>query len=158
MSITFKLNQQTVEVAESNKDMPLLWYIREYLGLKGIKFGCGIGQCGACTVHMNDQAVRSCSITVAQVSGTNITTIEGPAKSEEQLHPVQEAWMQVDVPQCGYCQAGQIMAASAMLKQIPKPTDEDINNQMTNICRCGTYIRIREAIKIAADKLATEVI
>jgi isoquinoline 1-oxidoreductase alpha subunit len=158
MSITFKLNQQTVEVAESNKDMPLLWYIREYLGLKGIKFGCGIGQCGACTVHMNDQAVRSCSITVAQVSSTNITNIEGLAKSEEQLHPVQEAWMQVDVPQCGYCQAGQIMAASAMLKQIPKPTDEDINNQMTNICRCGTYIRIREAIKIAADKLATEVI
>ena len=157
MSITFKLNQQTVEVTESNKDMPLLWYIRENLGLKGTKFGCGIGQCGACTVHMNDQAVRSCSITVAQVSGTNITTIEGLAESEEQLHPVQEAWMQVDVPQCGYCQTGQIMAASAMLKRIPKPTDEDIDNQMTNICRCGTYVRIRQAIKIAADKLATEV-
>jgi isoquinoline 1-oxidoreductase alpha subunit len=157
MSITFKLNQQTVEVAESNKDMPLLWYIRENEGLKGTKFGCGIGQCGACTVHMNDQAVRSCSITVAQVSGTNITTIEGLAKSEEQLHPVQEAWMQVDVPQCGYCQAGQIMAASAMLKRLPNPTDEDIDNQMTNICRCGTYVRVRQAIKIAADKLATEV-
>ena len=157
MSITFKLNQQTVEVTESNKDMPLLWYIRENLGLKGTKFGCGIGQCGACTVHMNDQAVRSCSITVAQVSGTNITTIEGLAESEEQLHPVQEAWMQVDVPQCGYCQTGQIMAASAMLKRIPKPTDEDIDNQMTNICRCGTYVRVRQAIKIAADKLATEV-
>ena len=157
MSITFKLNQQTVEVAESNKDMPLLWYIRENEGLKGTKFGCGIGQCGACTVHMNDLAVRSCSITVAQVSGTHITTIEGLAKSEEQLHPVQEAWMQVDVPQCGYCQAGQIMAASAMLKRIPKPTDEDIDNQMTNICRCGTYVRVRQAIKIAADKLATEV-
>ncbi len=157
MSITFKLNQQTVEVAESNKDMPLLWYIRENEGLKGTKFGCGIGQCGACTVHMNDLAVRSCSITVAQASGTNITTIEGLAKSEEQLHPVQEAWMQVDVPQCGYCQAGQIMAASAMLKRIPKPTDEDIDNQMTNICRCGTYVRVRQAIKIAADKLATEV-
>lgn len=157
MSITFKLNQRTVEVADSNKDMPLLWYIRENLGLKGTKFGCGIGQCGACTVHMNDQAVRSCSITVAQVSGTDITTIEGLAKSEEQLHPVQEAWMQVDVPQCGYCQTGQIMAASAMLKRIPNPTDEDIDNQMTNICRCGTYVRIRQAIKIAADKLATEV-
>ena len=157
MSITFKLNQQTVEVAESNKDMPLLWYIRENEGLKGTKFGCGIGQCGACTVHMNDQSVRSCSITVSQASGTNITTIEGLATSEEQLHPVQEAWMQVDVPQCGYCQAGQIMAASAMLKRIPKPTDEDIDNQMTNICRCGTYVRVRQAIKIAADKLATEV-
>ncbi|MFT5674927.1 MAG: isoquinoline 1-oxidoreductase alpha subunit [Paraglaciecola sp.] len=157
MSITFKLNQQTVEVAESNKDMPLLWYIRENLGLKGTKFGCGIGQCGACTVHMNDQALRSCSITVAQVSGTNVTTIEGLATSEEQLHPVQEAWMQVDVPQCGYCQTGQIMAASAMLKRIPNPTDEDIDNQMTNICRCGTYVRIRQAIKIAADALATEV-
>jgi isoquinoline 1-oxidoreductase alpha subunit len=106
---------------------------------------------------MNDQAVRSCSITVSQASGTNITTIEGLATSEEQLHPVQEAWMQVDVPQCGYCQAGQIMAASAMLKRIPKPTDEDIDNQMTNICRCGTYVRVRQAIKIAADKLATEV-
>lgn len=157
MSITFKLNQQTVEVAESNKDMPLLWYIRENLGLKGTKFGCGIGQCGACTVHMNDQALRSCSITVAQVSGANITTIEGLAKSEALLHPVQEAWMQVDVPQCGYCQTGQIMAASAMLKRIPNPTDEDIDNQMTNICRCGTYVRIRQAIKIAAEKLATEV-
>lgn len=157
MSITFKLNQQAIEVTESNKDMPLLWYIRENMGLKGTKFGCGIGQCGACTVHMNDQAVRSCSITVAQASGTNITTIEGLAKSEEHLHPVQEAWMQVDVPQCGYCQAGQIMAASAMLKQIPKPTDEDIDNQITNICRCGTYVRIRKAIKIAAEKLASEV-
>ena len=157
MSITFKLNQKTIEVAESNKDMPLLWYIRENMGLKGTKFGCGIGQCGACTVHMNDQAVRSCSIKVSQASGTNITTIEGLATSEEQLHPVQEAWMQVDVPQCGYCQAGQIMAASAMLKRLPNPTDEDIDNQMTNICRCGTYVRIRQAIKIAADKLATEV-
>lgn len=157
MSITFTLNQSVVDVPAADKDMPLLWYIRETQGLKGTKFGCGIGQCGACTVHLNDQAIRSCSITVAQVSGTNITTIEGLATNDQQLHPVQDAWMEVDVPQCGYCQAGQIMAASAMLKQNPKPTDQDIDNQMTNICRCGTYVRIRQAIKIAADKLATEV-
>jgi isoquinoline 1-oxidoreductase alpha subunit len=158
MSITFTLNQTAVEVSAADKEMPLLWYIRESQGLKGTKFGCGIGQCGACTVHMNNKAVRSCSITVEQAKGTNITTIEGLAENDEQLHPVQDAWMQVDVPQCGYCQAGQIMAASAMLMQNPRPTDEDIDYQMTNICRCGTYIRIRQAIKIAADKLATEII
>ena len=154
--IKLNVNGQQYEL-NVDPTTPLLWVLRDHLNLTGTKYGCGISQCGACTVHMNDQAVRSCSITVAQVSGTNITTIEGLAESEEQLHPVQEAWMQVDVPQCGYCQTGQIMAASAMLKRIPKPTDEDIDNQMTNICRCGTYVRVRQAIKIAADKLATEV-
>ncbi len=158
MSIEFKLNGQSVRVKASEKDMPLLWFIRENAGLKGTKFGCGIGQCGACTVHMNGEAVRSCSITVAQVKDTNIRTIEGLAKQSGELHPVQQAWMQVDVPQCGYCQAGQIMAASAMLSKNPSPSDKDIDSQMTNICRCGTYVRIRQAIKIAADNLAKEVV
>ena len=144
-----------IDVAEN---MPLLWFIRENEGLKGTKFGCGIGQCGACTVHYDGQATRSCLLKLGHLKGANITTIEGLATNGETLHPVQEAWMEVDVPQCGYCQAGQIMAAASMLKDNPNPTDEDIDTQMTNICRCGTYTRIRKAIHIAADKLAKEVV
>ena len=150
MTIQFTLNNKKISVDDALGDMPLLWYLREEAGLTGSKFGCGIGQCGACTVHLNGEAMRSCSITVNQVSSSEVVTIEGLAESDEKLHPVQEAWMQVDVPQCGYCQAGQIMAATAMLKRIPEPTDEQIDQQMTNICRCGTYTRIRKAIKIAA--------
>lgn len=158
MSISFTLNNKKVTAKETELDMPLLWFIRENLGLKGTKYGCGIGQCGACTVHYNGQAMRSCSVTVAQAKDANITTIEGLAPSDEELHPVQQAWLEVDVPQCGYCQTGQIMAASAMLKELPNPTDEQINERMTNICRCGTYTRIRSAIHIAADQLAKEVV
>ena len=157
MAINFSLNGQQISASDEQADMPLLWFIRETQGLKGTKFGCGIGQCGACTVHYNGNALRSCSITLKQVANSNITTIEGLANGD-QLHPVQEAWMEVDVPQCGYCQTGQIMAASAMLAANSAPSDEQINQQMTNICRCGTYTRIRKAIHIAADKLAKEVV
>lgn len=157
MAIMFTLNGKTITAEKHHEDMPLLWYLREISGLKGTKFGCGIGQCGACTVHINDKAVRSCVLTVAQLDGMDIKTIESLANRDGGLHPVQEAWQEVDVPQCGYCQAGQIMAATAMLKATPKPTDEQISEQMTNICRCGTYTRIRKAIHIAADKLAKEV-
>jgi isoquinoline 1-oxidoreductase alpha subunit len=128
--------------------MPLLWVIREVLGLTGTKFGCGIAQCGACTVHVDGQPIRSCSVPGSAVTGRKITTIEG--LSSQSNHPVQKAWSEVDVPQCGYCQSGQIMAASALLKRKAKPTDKDIDAVMTNICRCGTYQRIREAIHVAA--------
>jgi aerobic-type carbon monoxide dehydrogenase small subunit (CoxS/CutS family) len=130
-------------------DMPLLWVIREAVGLTGTKFGCGLGQCGACTVHLDGVAVRSCSIPVAQASGKKITTIEG--LSPDSTHPLQVAWVAEQVPQCGYCQSGQIMSAAAMLARTPKPTDEDIDKAMQgNICRCGTYQRIRRAIHRAA--------
>lgn len=157
MPIQLTINHQQVEIADTNKDMPLLWFIREQQGLKGTKFGCGIGQCGACTVHYNGQAIRSCSVTLGQLQGADILTIEGLATDQEKLHPVQEAWMELDVPQCGYCQTGQIMAAAAMLKATPRPTDQQVEAAMTNICRCGTYVRIRKAIALAADKLAKEV-
>jgi isoquinoline 1-oxidoreductase subunit alpha len=130
-------------------DMPLLWVIREVLNLPGTKFGCGIAMCGACTVHVNGEPTRSCSISISEVAGKRITTIEG--LSANGSHPLQEAWMEVDVPQCGYCQAGQIMSAAALLKQHPKPTDAQIDSAMEgNLCRCGTYLRIREAIHKAA--------
>jgi len=154
MPIEFTLNARRVSAADDQGDMPLLWFIREEQHLKGTKYGCGIGQCGSCTVHMNGAAVRSCLITVAQAQGATITTIEGLAPAEDKLHPVQEAWIVLDVPQCGYCQAGQIMAAAALLEQIPNPTDEDIERSMTNICRCGSYVRIRKAVKQAASALA----
>ena len=128
--------------------MTMLWYLRDSINLKGTKFGCGIGQCGACTIHLNGHAVRSCSITLSSLDGQQIKTIEGLSDRVEKA--VQQAWKEIDVPQCGYCQSGQIMAASALLKQNPKPTDEDINNVMTNICRCGTYVRIRKAIHQAS--------
>ena len=131
-------------------DTPLLWVIRENVGLTGTKYGCGIAQCGACTVHVNGEAVRSCSMPVSAVEGKQITTIEGLAQGGV-LHKVQKAWIEHDVPQCGYCQCGMIMAAAALLKEKPKPTDADINNTITNICRCGTFQQVREAIHAAAS-------
>jgi isoquinoline 1-oxidoreductase subunit alpha len=126
-------------------DTPLLWVIRENVGLTGTKYGCGIAQCGACTVHVDGVAMRSCSIPVSEASGKEITTIEGLA-SDATLHKVQQAWIDNDVPQCGYCQSGMIMAVAALLKDNPKPTDQDINDAITNICRCGTFQQVREAI------------
>jgi isoquinoline 1-oxidoreductase subunit alpha len=134
---------------DGDPDMPLLWYLRDGLQLTGSKFGCGMGLCGACTVHVNGEAARSCLTPMSAAAGKEITTIEG--LSENGTHPVQRAWEQVQVPQCGYCQSGQIMQAVAFLKQKPRPTDHDIEEAMSgNICRCGTYQRIRQAIKIAA--------
>jgi isoquinoline 1-oxidoreductase alpha subunit len=130
-------------------ETPLLWALRDSLKLTGTKFGCGIAQCGACTVLIDGRATRSCSIPIAAVNGKAITTIEG--LSADGTHPVQLAWIEHDVPQCGYCQSGQIMAAVALLKENPKPSDADINREMTNICRCGTYPRIRAAIHRAAE-------
>ena len=134
-------------------ETPLLWIIRDELGMTGTKFGCGIAQCGACTVHVDGEAVRSCSIQVGDVANKSITTIEG--LSPDAKHPVQQAWLAEDVPQCGYCQSGQIMAAVAFLKEHPKPTDADIDANLTNICRCGTYVRIRSAIHRAAAQMKT---
>lgn len=132
-------------------DTPLLWVLRDELNLLGTKFGCGIGQCGACTVHFEGAAVRSCLIAVSTIGKSEITTIEG--LSEEGDHPVQKAWLEHDVPQCGYCQSGQIMNAAALLAENPKPTDQDIDNAMSgNICRCGTYVRIKQAIKTASNQ------
>jgi isoquinoline 1-oxidoreductase subunit alpha len=128
---------------------PLLWALRDAVGLTGTKFGCGIAQCGACTVHIGGQAMRSCSVPIGVLNGANITTIEG--LSPDGKHPVQQAWLAEDVPQCGYCQSGQIMATAAFLKQNPNPTDADIDANITNICRCGTYERLRRAIHRAAD-------
>ena len=133
-------------------DMPLLWAIRDIVGLTGTKFGCGVAQCGACTVHLDGQAARSCSVTVAESAGKKITTIEG--LSPQGSHPLQKAWVAEDVPQCGYCQPGQIMAAAALLAHKPKPSDADITEAMTNICRCGCYSRIRKAIHTAANGIA----
>jgi isoquinoline 1-oxidoreductase subunit alpha len=130
-------------------EMPLLWVLRDVLDVKGPKFGCGIAQCGACTVHVNGEPVRSCSFPVSAAAGKQVLTIEGLAKGAK-LHPVQQAWIDNQVPQCGYCQGGQILAAVALLKKKPNPTDRDIDEAMTNICRCGTYARIRTAIHAAA--------
>ena len=128
-------------------DTPLLWVLREEIGLTGTKFGCGIAQCGACTVHINGHAVRSCVTPISTIDGAEITTIEG--LSPDSRHPVQQAWLTEQVPQCGYCQSGQIMAAAALLRDNPHPTDADIDDAMTNICRCGTYPRIRAGIHAA---------
>lgn len=131
--------------------MPLLWVLRDHLGLVGTRFGCGIAQCGACTVHLNGTPVRSCSVPVSAAVGQTVTTIEGLAGADGTLHPLQAAWIEHDVPQCGYCQAGQIMSAAALLAQNPNPTDADIDAAMNgNICRCGTYLRIRRAIHAVA--------
>ena len=149
MAITFKVNGQpkTVDVPA---EMPLLWVLRDVLDYKGTKFGCGIGQCGACTVHVNGTAVRSCQRRTGTVAGAEITTIEG--LSPDGSHPLQRAWEEIDVPQCGYCQAGQIMSAAALLATTPTPTDEEIDTAMAgNICRCATYLRIRRAIHRAAE-------
>ena len=131
-------------------ETPLLWAIREQVGLTGTKYGCGISQCGACTVHVNGEATRSCSLPVSAAEGKQITTIEGLAQNGV-LHKVQKAWIDHDVPQCGYCQCGMIMAVAALLKDKPKPTDADINSTITNICRCGTFQQVREAIHAAAN-------
>jgi isoquinoline 1-oxidoreductase alpha subunit len=140
--------QQTVDV---DPKTPVLWVLREHLSLVGTKYGCGIAQCGACTIHLDGNAVRSCSLPVSAVTNKKITTIEG--LSENGDHPVQKAWLEHDVAQCGYCQTGQIMSAAALLKKTPDPTDAQIENAMTgNICRCGTYLRIREAVKSVAAK------
>ncbi len=141
----------TVHDVSVDPDTPLLWAIREWVGLTGTKFGCGIAQCGACTVHIDGAATRSCSVPVSAVEGKQIVTIEGLAKNGK-LHPVQQTWIDHDVPQCGYCQAGMIMAAAALLKDRPKPTDADIDDTITNICRCGTYQQVRAAIHAAASK------
>jgi isoquinoline 1-oxidoreductase alpha subunit len=150
---SFKINSETVSF-DGDSSTPLLWVIRDHLNLTGTKFGCGVGLCGACTVHVDGRAQRSCAMPVAAADGRSITTIEGLAASDDQLHPVQQAWLEFDVPQCGYCQSGQIMATVDFLKKHPQPSDEDIDSNMTNICRCGTYVRIRKAIHRAADLTA----
>jgi len=134
-----------------DSDTPLLWALRDTLGLMGTKFGCGIAQCGACTVHVDGAPVRSCALPVGAVEDKHITTIEGLG-SDDALHPVQRAWVELDVPQCGYCQSGMIMAVAALLQDNPSPTDADINAAITNICRCGSYQRIRAAIHAAASQ------
>lgn len=151
-SYTLTINGEERRV-DAPTDMPLLWVLRDQLGLIGTKFGCGIAQCGACTVHLNGMAMRSCLLPVSAVGTQPVTTIEGLAKGAE-LHPLQEVWIEQDVPQCGYCQAGQIMSAAALLASNPKPTDDDIDAAMAgNYCRCGTYNRIRKGIKSAAQRL-----
>ncbi len=145
-----KINNEIREV-DVEPDTPLLWVLRDELNLKGTKFGCGISECGACTVHLDGQPVRSCSTPVSTIQDSEVRTIEG--LSENGDHPVQEAWVEEDVPQCGYCQAGQIMSATALLISNPNPNNNDINNAMSgNICRCGSYPRIKKAIKVAAEK------
>lgn len=152
--IEFKVNNETVSF-DGTEDTPLLWVLRDHLGLKGAKYGCGIGQCGACTVHIDGRAKRSCVTRIKSVAGREIVTIEGLA-SKDRLHPVQQAWIEEDVPQCGYCQTGMIMAAVDLLQQTPSPGDEDISRGITNLCRCGTYVRIRKAIHRAAGLMAEE--
>lgn len=147
--INFHVNGQAAQFNEA-PDTPLLWVLRDHLQLTGAKFGCGIGQCGACTVHVDGKAVRSCMLPASSMEGKSVLTIEGLASSKEKLHPVQQAWLDEDVPQCGYCQAGQIMATVDFLQSHPQPSDEDINSNLTNICRCGTYVRIRKAVHRAA--------
>ena len=142
------INGKNYEV-DAEMDTPLLWAIRENVGLTGTKYGCGIAQCGACTVHVDGQQMRSCSLPISEAVGKTITTIEGLAMNGV-LHKVQQAWIDHDVPQCGYCQSGMIMAVAALLETIPQPTDEDIDLAVTNICRCGTFQQVREAIHSAA--------
>jgi isoquinoline 1-oxidoreductase alpha subunit len=144
--LTINGHPQQVDV---DPDTPLLWVLRDTLGLTGTRYGCGIAQCGACTVHIDGVATRSCSVPVSAAEGAQITTIEGLATNGD-LHPVQKAWIALDVPQCGYCQSGMIMAVAALLKEKPRPSDVDIDTAITNICRCGTYARIRAAIHTAA--------
>jgi isoquinoline 1-oxidoreductase subunit alpha len=147
--IKLNINGRTHDV-DADPDTPLLWVLREWVGLTGTKYGCGIAQCGACTVHLDGVATRSCSIPASAVGEAQITTIEG-LSHDGLSHPVQVAWLQHDVPQCGYCQSGQLMAAAALLQANPKPGDAEIADAMTNICRCGTYLRIRAAIHTAAS-------
>lgn len=139
---------------DADEDTPLLWVLRDNLNLVGTKYGCGVGQCGACMVHLNGIATRSCLIPISSVGNNKIITIEGLDSNGE--HPLQIAWQELDVSQCGYCQSGQIMAAASLLKNNPKPSDEDIDAEISNICRCGTHVRIRKAIHLAAEKLTSE--
>ena len=149
MPYTLKINGQSKTV-DVPAEMPLLWVLRDVLNMKGTKFGCGIGSCGACTVQLNGTAVRACQTQVSRVGNQEVRTIEG--LSSDGSHPLQKAWLELDVPQCGYCQAGQLMTAAALLAKTPKPTDADVDGAMTgNVCRCGTYLRIREAIHLAAN-------
>ena len=150
---TLSVNGKMLSV-EADADTPLLWILRDHLNLVGTKFGCGIAQCGACTVHMNGNAVRSCTIPVSAVAQNEVVTIEGLSAAGD--HPLQQAWEELDVSQCGYCQAGQLMAAAALLKRKPNPSDEEIDAMMTNICRCGTHVRIRKAIHSGAQKLISK--
>jgi isoquinoline 1-oxidoreductase alpha subunit len=147
--VRLTINAKPHEV-DVDPDTPLLWVIREWIGMTGTKYGCGIAQCGACTVHADGVATRSCSFPVGAAAGAQITTIEGLAQ-EGKLHRVQQAWIDLDVPQCGYCQSGMIMAVAALLKEKPKPTDTDIDKTITNICRCGTFQQVRAAIHAAAN-------
>src|SRR5262245_27652174 len=155
MMTSLKVNGTPREI-KADPDKPLLWVLREDLGLTGTKFGCGIGACGACTVHINGEAVRACSLPLSAAAGADAVTIEGLAASAGMpagtLHPVQRAWIDVQVPQCGYCQSGMIMAAAALLRTTPKPTDADIDAAMSDLCRCGTYPRVRRAIRCLADQ------
>ena len=147
--ISLNINQKNYNV-DVDPNMPLLWVIRDVIGLTGTKYGCGVAQCGACTVHLNGEAVRSCVTTVKRAEGQKVTTIEGLSKNND--HPLQLAWQEIDVPQCGYCHSGQLMSAAVLLRENPNPTDEDIDNAMAgNICRCGTYLRIRKGIHLAAE-------
>ena len=145
---TLEINRKVYQV-DVPSDTPLLWALRDHLKLHGTKYGCGIEQCGACTVHLNGRAVRSCGITVGEAKGKSVTTIEG--LSEDSSHPVKEAWIKLDVPQCGYCQTGMIMATAALLERTPTPSDRDIDRAISNICRCGTYNQVRAAIHRAAQ-------
>jgi isoquinoline 1-oxidoreductase subunit alpha len=147
--IKLNINQKNYEV-DVNPEMPLLWVLRDIIGLTGTKYGCGVAQCGACVVHVNGEAVFSCVTKVKSAEGQKVVTIEGLALNND--HPLQKAWLAVDVPQCGYCQAGQLMSAAVLLRENPNPTDKDIDDAMSgNLCRCGTYLRIREAIHLAAE-------
>lgn len=152
-SITVNGRRHEIDAAD---DTPLLWALRDIVGLTGTKFGCGAGLCGACTVHIDGQATRSCVTPLKQADGKSITTIEGLSEDGES-HPLQKAWVAEDVPQCGYCQSGQIMAAAAFLKDNPNPSDQEIRDNMSNLCRCGTYLRIFRAIRRAADEQSREV-
>lgn len=147
--VTLRVNGQDHDL-DIEPDMPLLWVLRDYLNLTGTKYGCGINQCGSCTVLLNGKAVRSCTFPASQAKDFDIVTIEG--LSDDRSHPVQQAWIEEDVPQCGYCQSGQILAATALLRDNADPSDEEIDAAMTNICRCGTYQRIRKAVRKAAAK------
>jgi len=152
--LTLTINDQSIDV-DADEDMPLLWALRDSLGLTGTKYGCGIGACGACTVHVDGEALRACVVPVGSVTGKAITTIEG--LGSDGLHTVQQAWVDENVPQCGYCQAGQIMSAAALLARNPNPSDADIDNAMAgNLCRCGTYPRIRQAIHTAARRIGND--
>ena len=147
--ISLNVNQKAYQV-DADPDMPLLWALRDLLQLTGTKYGCGVAQCGACVVHLNGEAVRSCVTKVSRAAGQEVTTIEGLSANND--HPLQKAWQEIDVPQCGYCHSGQLMSAAVLLRENPAPTDKDIDDAMAgNICRCGTYPRIRSAIHIAAE-------